>query len=153
MLGNLICTVGHIVTASKRSANSVIAGMAISGFGGGNCQMAAFALSELLPNKWRHIGVIIADITTIMAVIIGPVSGRIGIENGNWQWNFWAAAIAQFLSFLGLLFLYFPPAHPYVRHSLTKQKTSNVAADMASPFDRWSKRLTMSVRQAQYPSH
>ncbi|KAI1614621.1 fungal trichothecene efflux pump [Exophiala viscosa] len=87
--------------------------MAISGFGGGNCQMAAFALSELLPNKWRHIGVIIADITTIMAVIIGPASGRLGIEHGNWQWNFWAAAIAQFLSFLGLLFLYFPPAHPY----------------------------------------
>ncbi|KAK5032456.1 hypothetical protein LTR13_007279 [Exophiala sideris] len=113
VLGNLVCTVGHIVTASSKTANSVVAGMAISGFGGGNCQMAAFALSELLPNKWRHIGVIIADITTIMAVIIGPASGRLGIENGHWQWNFWAAAIAQFLSFLGLLFLYFPPAHPY----------------------------------------
>ncbi|KAI1621285.1 fungal trichothecene efflux pump-domain-containing protein [Exophiala viscosa] len=109
----IVCTVGHIVTATSKSANAVVAGMAISGFGGGNCQMAAFALSELLPNKWRHIGVIIADITTIMAVIIGPASGRLGIEHGNWQWNFWAAAIAQFLSFLGLLFLYFPPAHPY----------------------------------------
>lgn len=75
-------------------------------------QMAAFALSELLPNKWRHIGVVIADITTIIAVIIGPVTGRYGIESHTWQWNFWAAAIAQFLSFLGLYFLYYPPAHP-----------------------------------------
>ncbi|KIW40308.1 uncharacterized protein PV06_07515 [Exophiala oligosperma] len=33
-----VCTVGHIVTASKASANAVIAGMAIAGFGGGNCQ-------------------------------------------------------------------------------------------------------------------
>jgi hypothetical protein len=30
--------------------------MAITGFGAANCQMAAFALTELLPNKWRHIG-------------------------------------------------------------------------------------------------
>ncbi|EXJ56092.1 hypothetical protein A1O7_09023 [Cladophialophora yegresii CBS 114405] len=113
VLGNLVCTIGHIITASKPNASAVIAGMAISGFGGGNCQMAAFALSELLPNKWRHIGVVIADITTIIAVIIGPVTARFGIESHTWQWNFWAAAIAQFLSFLGLLFLYFPPAHPY----------------------------------------
>lgn len=75
-------------------------------------QMAAFALSELLPNKWRHIGVVIADSTTMIAVIIGPVTGRYGIESHTWQWNFWGAAIAQFISFLGLLFLYYPPAHP-----------------------------------------
>lgn len=77
-------------------------------------QMAAFALSELLPNKWRHIGVVIADCTTLLAVIVAPVSGRFGFEMGTWKWNFWAAAIAQFASFLGLLFLYYPPAHPLV---------------------------------------
>ena len=38
----------------------VIAGMALVGWGAGCCQMAAFALPELLPNKWRHIGVVIA---------------------------------------------------------------------------------------------
>lgn len=74
--------------------------------------MAAFALPELLPNKWRHIGVVIADTSTLLAVIIAPVTGRYGVENGTWKWNFWAAAIAQFLSFTGLYFLYYPPAHP-----------------------------------------
>lgn len=74
--------------------------------------MAAFALPELLPNKWRHIGVVIADLTTLMAVILAPITGLYGFHEGNWKWNFYAAAIAQFLSFLGLLFLYFPPAHP-----------------------------------------
>jgi hypothetical protein len=48
--------------------------------------MAAFALSELLPNKWRHIGVVLADLSTLMAVIFAPVTGRFGWENGNWQW-------------------------------------------------------------------
>ncbi|KAB5560332.1 fungal trichothecene efflux pump [Coniochaeta sp. 2T2.1] len=112
VLGNLICTVGHIVVASAKNGNSVIAGMAISGFGGANCQMAAFALPELLPNKWRHIGVVIADVATFIAVIVAPLTGLHGLHAGSWQWNFWAASIAQFFSFVGLYLLYFPPAHP-----------------------------------------
>ena len=111
--GNVFCFIGHLVVGSAKSANAVIIGMAFSGFGGGNCQMAAFALSELLPNKWRHIGVVIADFSTLMAVIVAPVSGRYGWETNTWQWNFYGAAIMQGLSFLGLFFLYYPPAHPY----------------------------------------
>ena len=75
--------------------------------------MAAFALSELLPNKWRHIGVVLADTATFIAVTIAPVTARFGYESGTWRWNFYGAAIAQFLSFVGLFLLYYPPAHPY----------------------------------------
>ncbi|PGH04289.1 hypothetical protein AJ79_07136 [Helicocarpus griseus UAMH5409] len=113
VLGNLICTVGHIVIACAKSKTMIITGMAITGLGGANCQMAAFALSELLPNKWRHNGVVLADATTLMAVILGPITGRYGFESGVWYWNFAAAAVLQFLTFLGLYFYYFPPAHPY----------------------------------------
>ncbi|KAI9878049.1 MAG: peroxiredoxin prx5 [Pleopsidium flavum] len=111
--GNLICTVGHLVVATSKNANAVIAGMALAGFGGANCQMAAFALSELLPNKWRHIGVVLADTATFISVIVAPITARFGWQSGTWRWNFYGAAIAQFLSFLGLYFLYYPPAHPY----------------------------------------
>ena len=75
--------------------------------------MAAFALSELLPNKWRHIGVVLADAAVLVAVTLAPVSARYGWEYGTWQWNFYTGAILQGLSFIGLLTLYFPPAHPY----------------------------------------
>ncbi|KAJ5775874.1 uncharacterized protein N7511_000885 [Penicillium nucicola] len=112
VLGNLVCFVGHIVVASAKTTNQVIAGLVISGFGGANCQMAAFALPELLPNKWRHIGVVIADFTVYIAVIVAPVTARYGYEMGNWTWNFWGVAIFQGLSFFGLLFLYHPPKHP-----------------------------------------
>ncbi|KAI9812935.1 MAG: hypothetical protein M1827_004453 [Pycnora praestabilis] len=110
--GNLICFVGQIVAGSAKSAPAMIAGMAVTGFGAANCQMAAFALSELLPNKWRHIGVVIADWPTFVSVFLAPVTGRYGIHDGNWRWNFYGCAIMQFLSFVGLYFLYFPPAHP-----------------------------------------
>ncbi|KAJ5179214.1 Major facilitator superfamily domain general substrate transporter [Penicillium capsulatum] len=112
VLGNLVCFVGHIVVASAKTTNQVIAGLTVAGFGGANCQMAAFALPELLPNKWRHIGVVIADFTVYIAVIVAPVTARYGYEFGTWEWNFWGIAIFQGLSCLGLLFLYHPPKHP-----------------------------------------
>lgn len=40
--------VGNIVAGSAKTANSVIIGMAITGFGSGNCQLAAFALVGIL---------------------------------------------------------------------------------------------------------
>lgn len=88
--------------------------------------MAAFALPELLPNKWRHIGVVIADLTVYVAVIVAPVTARYGYEFGTWAWNFWALAIFQALSFLGLLFLYHPPKHPYetLNHCLGRANLS-----------------------------
>ena len=77
--------------------------------------MAAFALPELPPNKWRHIGVVIADMTVYIAVIVAPVTARFGYQMQNWQWNFWGVAIFQGLSAIGLYFLYHPPKHPYVK--------------------------------------
>ncbi|RDW77353.1 MFS general substrate transporter-60 [Coleophoma cylindrospora] len=114
--GNLICFIGHLVIATAKSAPAVTAGMAITGFGGANCQMAAFALSELLPNKWRHLGVVFADLATLVAVTVGPVTARYGLISGTWRWNFYPTAILQALSFIGLYLLYHPPKHPKGLH-------------------------------------
>ncbi|CAK4033716.1 Major facilitator superfamily domain, general substrate transporter [Lecanosticta acicola] len=115
--GNFVTFIGHLVVASAKyntssGAGQITAGMVIIGFGGANCQMAAFALPELLPNAWRHIGVVFADLVVYITVIVAPVTARFGYQFGSWEWNFWSLAIFQFLSFLGLLLLYFPPAHP-----------------------------------------
>jgi MFS family permease len=108
--------------------------LAFAGFGGGNCQMAAFALSELLPNKWRHIGVVLADAAVLVAVILAPVSARYGWEYGTWQWNFYTGAILQGLSFIGLFTLYFPPAHPYnLEPKQVIKKLDYLGKEMPSP--------------------
>jgi len=54
----------------------------------------------------------LADIAVYLAITIIPVTARYGYFVGNWRGNFYAAAAAQAISFLGLFFLYFPPAHP-----------------------------------------
>lgn len=83
------------------------------GFGGGNAQLAAFALPELLPNKWRPAAVVLADFGVFFAVVVGPVAGRFAIQHGEaWRWLFYAPAIAVATSFVGLYLYYYPPKHP-----------------------------------------
>jgi hypothetical protein len=112
LLGNVFMLIGSIVGATSRSVGQTITAHAMLGFGGGNCQIAAFALPELLPNKWRHIGVVIADAGIYFDVIVGPVVARIAHEHGAWRWGYWGITIAQGISFIILMFFYFPPKHP-----------------------------------------
>ncbi|KAJ1329504.1 MFS transporter DHA2 family methylenomycin A resistance protein [Microdochium nivale] len=53
--------------------------MLMIGFASGNTQPAAFVVPELLPNKWRHTAIVIADAIITVAVIIGPIAGRFSV--------------------------------------------------------------------------
>ncbi|KAF2422105.1 MFS general substrate transporter [Tothia fuscella] len=111
--GNVLLFIGFIVGGTAKNNSSMIAALALIGFGAGNAQLAAFALPELLPNKWRHSAVVLADIGVYFAVIVGPVAGRFSIQNGDsWRWLFYGPAIAVAFSFAGLYVYYYPPAHP-----------------------------------------
>jgi MFS family permease len=83
LLGNILVFVGCIVGATSHSIGQSIAAHSMIGFGAGNCQLAAFALPELLPNKWRHFAVVIADGLIYFDVIVGPVASRIAITHGD----------------------------------------------------------------------
>lgn len=113
IMGNVLMFIGYIMGGRAENGTTMIAAFALIGFGAGNSQLAAFALPELLPNKWRHISVTIADLGTWLAVVVGPIAGRYAVAHGEaWRWLFYAPAIGAFLSFFGLYFLYFPPQHP-----------------------------------------
>lgn len=83
LFGNILVFVGSIVGATSHSINQSIVAHTLIGFGAGNCQLAAFALPELLPNKWRHFAVVIADGLIFFDVIVGPVSARIAVLHGE----------------------------------------------------------------------
>jgi MFS family permease len=111
--GNVAVFVGYIVLGTAKPTEAIIAACACIGMGAGLCQLAAFALPELLPNRLRHIGVLIADTSTWVAVLFGPIVGRYAIKNGDaWRWIFYAPAIATGISFALLVWLYHPPKHP-----------------------------------------
>lgn len=83
LIGQVLCCVGYIVTATAKGPTQFIAGVAITGFGGGHCQMAMCSIPELMPNKYRHIGITISDGFVFVIVVIGPVVGRYAIDNGS----------------------------------------------------------------------
>lgn len=83
LTGNILVFVGAIVGATSHHIGQSIVAHVLIGFGAGNCQLAAFALPELLPNKWRHFGVVIADGVAFFTVIAGPVTSRIAIRHGD----------------------------------------------------------------------
>ncbi|PGH14369.1 hypothetical protein AJ80_05959 [Polytolypa hystricis UAMH7299] len=109
--GNAICCIGFIVSATARSSEPFIAGLGITGFGAGFCQMAMCAIPELMPNKYRHIGICVADGLVFIVVVIGPVYA-IDAGERNWQFVFWGGFVAQFCSLVALFCFYFPPKHP-----------------------------------------
>ncbi|OAA63617.1 Fungal trichothecene efflux pump [Niveomyces insectorum RCEF 264] len=112
--GNVAVFVGYIVIGSAKSTEAIIAGSACIGVGAGLCQLAAFALPELLPNRIRHIGILIADASTWVAVLFGPIVGRYSMVESpeRWRWLFYTPAILVAISFTLLVLLYFPPKHP-----------------------------------------
>ncbi len=83
LFGNVLIFVGSILGGTSHSMNQSIAAHTLIGFGAGNCQLAAFALPELLPNKWRHWAVCLADGMIFFTVIVGPVTSRIAIIHGD----------------------------------------------------------------------
>ncbi|ETS79900.1 hypothetical protein PFICI_07429 [Pestalotiopsis fici W106-1] len=114
IFGNVLLFIGFILGGRAQNPTQMIAAMAIIGFGAGNAQLAAFAVPELLPNKWRPVAVTLADAGVVFDVIVGPIAGRSAIElsYSGWRWLFYVPAILVVISFTGLFFYYYPPAHP-----------------------------------------
>jgi MFS family permease len=103
IMGNVISCVGFIITASATGSAQLIAGLAATGFGGGFCQMSMCSIPELLPNKFRHVGVVLADGFVFVIVVIGPIVGRYAIESGDdWKYIYWGGLVAQFISLVSL---------------------------------------------------
>ena len=83
LLGSVLVFVGANVGTTSHHISQTIVDHVLIGFGAGNCQLATFANAELLPNRWRHVGVVIADGVAFFNVIAGSVTARIAIRHGD----------------------------------------------------------------------
>ncbi|KAF2664301.1 MFS general substrate transporter [Microthyrium microscopicum] len=114
LFGNAMCCVGFLVIGTAKGPTQFTAGLAITGFGAGFCQMSMCSIPELMPNKYRHIGITISDGFVFLIVVIGPVVGRYANDAGEGAWRaiYYAGFGAQFVSLAGIACFYFPPKHP-----------------------------------------
>ncbi|KAF2801809.1 MFS general substrate transporter [Mytilinidion resinicola] len=111
---NLVTAVGYIVCACAHNTSMLIAGLSLNGFGSGMAGVALIAVPELIPNKYRHIGVVLADGFVYVMIIIGPVVGRYAIirSDHRWQYVYWGGFVFTMVAFTGLFIFYQPPKHP-----------------------------------------
>jgi hypothetical protein len=82
--------------------------LSLNGAGSGVSGIALIACPELLPNKFRHIGVVLADGFVYLMIIIGPVVGCAAInhKDSRWTYIYWGGFIVSCVAFIGLFFLY-----------------------------------------------
>ncbi len=108
LFSNLVNAVGYIVLATAKNSNQYIAGIVLNGCGSGTAGVALIACPELLPNKYRHVGVVLADGFVFIMIIIGPVVARAAIvhDDNRWTYIYWAGFIISALAFIGVAFLY-----------------------------------------------
>ncbi|KAK5169763.1 uncharacterized protein LTR77_005741 [Saxophila tyrrhenica] len=108
-----MAALGMLISATAKESMQFTAGLAIAGWGGGFCQMAMCSIPELMPNRYRHIGICLSDGFVFVIVIFGPVVGRYAIDDGDsWKYIYYGGFVAQLISLVALACLYFPPQHP-----------------------------------------
>jgi MFS family permease len=112
IFGTVLVFVGGIIGGAVKTSSALIAAMAIAGFGSGNCQFAAFALPELVPNMYRPAAVGLVDAANYINLIVGPVAAQYAVKHGAWRWLLYAMSIVMGSAGISLVVLCFPPKHP-----------------------------------------
>lgn len=69
-------------------------------------------ISELLPNKYRSIGLAWTELNLLPFSTFGPLFARLLLTNVTWRWVFYLGIITGVISFVGTAVFYNPPAKP-----------------------------------------
>ncbi|KAB5551064.1 fungal trichothecene efflux pump [Coniochaeta sp. 2T2.1] len=114
LMSCVVGAIGYIVCALANSNSMLIAGLCLNGVASGVSGIALIAVPELISNKYRHIGIVIADGIVYVFIVIGPIVARYALLKGgdNWRNLYWGGFAIQVLAAVGLGAFYFPPKHP-----------------------------------------
>jgi MFS family permease len=115
LAGNAMSAVGSLLCATSHNYHQFIAGMSILGFASGMSQLGLIGVPELLPNKYRHIGIVLSDGLLFPILICAPIIGRYAVKDPlsrNWSYIYYGSFAAMVVTFIAVFFLYKPPKHP-----------------------------------------
>lgn len=70
------------------------------------------SISEILPNKYRSIGLASTELQTLPWSTFGPLIGRALVEHATWRWNFYLGIISAVFAATGTFFFFNPPSKP-----------------------------------------
>ena len=134
LFGQVLLIIGHIIGATAQSVNQCIVAMTILGFGCGTTFVYAFllfhksttqlssafsdkhriypAISELLPNVYRSIGLASTDGQVFLFSMFGPLLSRALVQHATWRWLYYLGIITGVIALVGTIVFYTPPSQP-----------------------------------------
>ncbi|TDZ19645.1 Trichothecene efflux pump TRI12 [Colletotrichum sidae] len=111
--GQLTVAIGMIVAASAKNISSLIAAETLIGLGTGFVFVSYAGVPEMLPNKWRSLGLgILESGIAVPWGILSVLLGNALYKYASWRWIFNLGIIIEFIALLGTFFSYHPTARP-----------------------------------------
>ncbi|KAF6805532.1 trichothecene efflux pump [Colletotrichum musicola] len=111
--GQLTVAVGCIVAAAAKDISSLIAAETLIGLGTGFVFVSYAGVPEMLPNKWRSLGLgILESGIAVPWGILSVLLGNALFKYASWRWIFNLGIIIEFVGLIGTAFSYDPTARP-----------------------------------------
>ncbi|KAF4993504.1 hypothetical protein FGRMN_6433 [Fusarium graminum] len=123
--GQTIILVGAIVCALAETTLRIVTGTTLIGFGAGVIMVSYPGISELLPNKYRGIGIGWTEFC--ICIPWGSLSGLIATQlylRATWRWCYYITIIYATICLIGTFICYFPPSRP--QHDFEKTRWQQV---------------------------
>ncbi|KAH8819128.1 fungal trichothecene efflux pump-domain-containing protein [Xylogone sp. PMI_703] len=112
LFGQCLTVIGGIVSCTAQSMNQLIAGEVLLGGSIGFVSVAYAGISEILPNKYRGMGLAWTEFNLATWAVPGTLFSNALLTKASWRVMFYLAIGYSAFSFVGTFFVYFPPSHP-----------------------------------------
>ncbi|KAH6672645.1 fungal trichothecene efflux pump [Plectosphaerella plurivora] len=113
LFGQFVVMIGCIVCGVGQSVVALIAGETVIGFGTGFVFVCYAGVPEMLPNKWRAVGVgILEGGIMVPWGMCGALFAAAMLTKASWRWIFYIGAIVEGLSLIGTAMFYWPTSRP-----------------------------------------
>ncbi|KAI1009423.1 hypothetical protein LB504_003024 [Fusarium proliferatum] len=113
LAGQIIVLIGNIVGGTAQNTQSIIAAETLVGLGAGFVFVAYAGVPEMLPNKWRSLGLgILEGGIALPWAVVSVLLANAMYKYATWRWLFYLAIIVQAISLVGTALFYWPTTHP-----------------------------------------
>ncbi|OBT63436.1 hypothetical protein VE03_07134 [Pseudogymnoascus sp. 23342-1-I1] len=112
LFGQLLTIIGGIVAATANTMNQLIAAEVILGASIGAVSVAYAGISEILPNKYRGIGLAWTELNLAVWAVPATLLANLMVTNASWRIIYYLATGYGTFSLIGTACVYFPPSNP-----------------------------------------
>ena len=113
LVGEALTMIGCIIAGTTHSVAVLIVGETFIGLGTGVVFVAYAGVPEMLPNKWRSLGLGLLEAG--IATPWGMISSLLGyslLEYSSWRWIFYIGIIVEAVALIGTAIFYWPTSRP-----------------------------------------